>query len=482
LHITVWTVFAVLTLGSASLHHDMTEAWAWGQEFQLGYHKHPPFFAWVAGLWFKVMPRADWSFYLLAMCNAGVGLTGVWMIAGRFLDGAERWAALLLVALTPFFSFSALRYNANSALLGVWPWTIYFFVRSLETRRLRDGALAGFFAALAMLTKYYSVVLIGSCGAAALLHPDRRWYFRSLAPYAAIAVGVATVAPHLIWAVANDYPTFKYALDKMSYPVEGTRQRAIFAVLIALAYNGLAAIAFAFAFGTQSVHLVARAPTQAVHRKRIWLVCLALGPLLLTLAAHGIENVRISTAFMIPDFFMVPIALLALSRASARGRPLARLAGSLAAAWLLLIVAAPMLGFIAFLRATDTQAEPHNQIAAAATDIWRHTFGRRLEVVGGEEALATAISFYSTDAPSYMAIRHARITPWVSRERLQESGILVACAASDASCLTAAEQITNDKAIVINEGFAPRAWGREGQREEFTFILQPPTGMSGCGP
>jgi hypothetical protein len=101
LHAAVWTVFAVLTLGSGSLHHDMTEAWAWGQEFQFGYHKHPPFFAWVAGLWFQVMPRADWSFYLLAMCNAGVGLAGVWMIAGRFLDGAERWSALLLVTLTP---------------------------------------------------------------------------------------------------------------------------------------------------------------------------------------------------------------------------------------------------------------------------------------------------------------------------------------------------------------------------------------------
>jgi 4-amino-4-deoxy-L-arabinose transferase-like glycosyltransferase len=214
-----------------------------------------------------------------------------------------------------------------------------------------------------MLTKYYSIVLIGSCGAAVLLHPNRRWYFLSLAPYAAIAVGLAIVAPHLIWSIANDYPTFKYALDKMSYPVEVARQRAIFAVLIALAYNGVAAIVFAIAFGTQSVHLVARATAQAVHRKRIWLVCLALGPLLLTLAAHGIGNLRISTAFMIPDFFLVPIVLLALSRASAHGRPLARLAGSVGAAWLLLILAAPMLGFIAFLRATESQAEPHNRIA-----------------------------------------------------------------------------------------------------------------------
>jgi Dolichyl-phosphate-mannose-protein mannosyltransferase len=474
-HITVWTVFGVLTLGSGSLHHDMTEAWAWGQEFQLGYHKHPPFFAWVVGVWFKIIPRADWSFYLLSMFNAGVGLAGVWMIAGRFLDGAERWSALLLVALTPFFSFSALRYNANSALLGVWPWTIYFFVRSLETRRFRDGALAGFFAALTMLTKYYSLVLIGTCGAAALLHPDRRSYFRSLTPCAAIAVGLATIAPHLMWAVANDYPTFKYALEKMSYPVEVARERAIFAVLIALAYNGVAAIAFALAFGVKGSHLLARAMAQIVRRDKIWLGCLALGPLLLTIAAHGFVNVRISTAFMIPDFFMVPIALLALSRASAHGRPLAVLAGSVGTAWLLLTLAAPMLGYISFLRAKDSQTEPHNQIAAAATDIWHRTFGRRLDLVGGEETLATALSFYSTDAPSYMAIQRGDVTPWVSPERLKASGILIACRASDVGCRAAAQRITNEKAIFISEGFASRAWGREGQRKEFIFILQPPT-------
>jgi 4-amino-4-deoxy-L-arabinose transferase-like glycosyltransferase len=474
LHITVWTVFAVFTLGLGSLHHDMTEAWAWGQEFQFGYYKHPPFFAWVAGLWFKVMPRSDWSFYLLAMCNAGAGLVGVWMIAGRFLGGAERWSALLLVTLTPFFSFSALRYNANSALIGVWPWTIYFFVRSLDTRRVQDGALAGFFAALAMLTKYYSLVLIGSLGAAALLHPNRRSYFRSIAPYAAIAIGLATVAPHLIWAAANDYPTFKYALNKMSYPVEVTRQRAIFAVLIALAYNGVAAIAFAFAFGAEGLRLLVRANLQGVRRDRIWLLCLALGPLLLTVAAHGFGNVRISTAFMIPDFFMVPIALLALSRASAHGRPLAILARSVATAWLVLVLTAPMLGFFAFVRAKDSQTEPRNQVAAAATDIWHHTFGRRLDLVGGEEYLGTAITFYSPDAPSYMAIQDSSITPWVSRERLKASGILIACTAGDASCRAAAEQFTNEKAKVINAGFAPHAWGREGQRREFIFILQPP--------
>ena len=57
LHIAVWTLAACIGASSANLHHDMTEAYDWGREFQLGYAKHPPVFAWVAGAWFLVMPQ-----------------------------------------------------------------------------------------------------------------------------------------------------------------------------------------------------------------------------------------------------------------------------------------------------------------------------------------------------------------------------------------------------------------------------------------
>src|SRR5262245_3089049 len=139
----VCALCATWTLGWGSLHPDMTEAWMWGKEFRLGYAKHPPLFAWIAGAWFWLLPRSDGSYYLLAAVNAAVGLCGVWMIAGRLLERERRWVAMLLLLLTPYFSLYAARYNANSALLASWPWAVYFFVRSIETRRLADGAAFG---------------------------------------------------------------------------------------------------------------------------------------------------------------------------------------------------------------------------------------------------------------------------------------------------------------------------------------------------
>ena len=116
----------------------------------------------MVGAWFSFMPRTGWSFYLLACVNAAVGLAGAWKLAGMFLPNYGRWAAILLLVLTPNFSLWALKFNANSALLSTWPWTAYLVLRSIETPRIGYAILAAGAAAMAMLTKYYSALLLAA--------------------------------------------------------------------------------------------------------------------------------------------------------------------------------------------------------------------------------------------------------------------------------------------------------------------------------
>src|SRR5204862_2811137 len=74
LYSAVLMTFASFALGAGPLHHDMTEAWAWGKEFQLGYAKHPPMSAWLTGMWFAALPRSQWSFYLLSTLHIAAAL------------------------------------------------------------------------------------------------------------------------------------------------------------------------------------------------------------------------------------------------------------------------------------------------------------------------------------------------------------------------------------------------------------------------
>ena len=194
-HVCAWTVYGTVALGVGGIHGDMAEAWVWGQELQLGYFKHPPFWAWLTFAWFDIFPRANWSFYLLAALNAAAGLWGTWALAGLFLKDAERYAVILFLMLTPNYGFLALKFNANSILLSLWPWATFFFVRSLASRRTFDGVGLGLFAGLAMLSKYYTLLLLATFFLAALFSENRRRYFRSAAPYAAAATCAFVLLP-----------------------------------------------------------------------------------------------------------------------------------------------------------------------------------------------------------------------------------------------------------------------------------------------
>ena len=83
--------YFAITEGQGRLHPDMSEAYAWGREFQFGYHQHPPFWAWLCGLWFLIWPREIWAFGLLSAANSTVGLLGAWAAIGQFARGSGAW-------------------------------------------------------------------------------------------------------------------------------------------------------------------------------------------------------------------------------------------------------------------------------------------------------------------------------------------------------------------------------------------------------
>src|SRR5215510_4158897 len=267
--------------------------------------------AWMAGAWFDVMPRTHWSFYLLSVANAAIGLGGVWMLAGLLLRQRERTAALIFLMLTPAYTVWALKFNANSVLLSSWPWTTYFFLVSLQKRSMVFGALAGLAGGIALLSKYYSIVLIATLFVVAVLHPDRRRYFGSAVPYLTIAVGLVVVAPHIWWLVDADFSPLRYAFSKTEYPEARARAYALWAVIEGYSLLGLGVIAFAVAFGRQSWPLLQRSLRATILPDTAWLVWLAHGPLILTVVAYLASNVRITGSYLMPVFFALPVTFLA---------------------------------------------------------------------------------------------------------------------------------------------------------------------------
>ena len=88
LHGLIWTDILIKLKAAQDVHMDVAEGFAWGQKFQLGYGKHPPLAGWIAGLWFRFFPVADWATYALAMTTLAVGLVILmieWMSQQHYL-------------------------------------------------------------------------------------------------------------------------------------------------------------------------------------------------------------------------------------------------------------------------------------------------------------------------------------------------------------------------------------------------------------
>jgi len=137
---------------------------------------------------------------------------------GNFAEAQKRRAAWVLLLLTPLYTFYAYKYDANIIFLSIWPWILHYFMKSVEGRGLRDAIWFGLCVGLALMSKYYAVILIATCFLAVLQHPARRTYFASASPYVP-AMGAAVVfAPHVWWLVTHRAPPLRYLDSRLDWP------------------------------------------------------------------------------------------------------------------------------------------------------------------------------------------------------------------------------------------------------------------------
>jgi 4-amino-4-deoxy-L-arabinose transferase-like glycosyltransferase len=474
LYALLWWAYAVVAKSTQSIHFDMGEVFAWSTELAYGYPKHPPFPAWVAAAWFAVFPRADWAYYLLAAVSVTLALWFAWLIAIRVVAGDKRAVALVLLAFAPVFNFLPLKFNSNALLIPVWAGATYLFLRSWSLRTLAAGALAGAGAAVAMLTKYWSVFLIVGLAAAALSDPRRRDYFRSPAPWASIAVGAILLAPNIATLVKYDFHAFTYA-------AESHADTSFAPVLEALA-NYLGGV-FYLAGSCLALQIAATPPATA-WREIVWpsaperrfmaviLWVSLLSPIVIAVALE----MRINSLWTMPCWALLPALML-----SAPGVAVTRRAAGvvLAAAYavpLVALAASPFVALRVLDRGVGNQAEYYALLAHAVDRRWPQVSPAPLAYVAGPEGLAWGCTFYCRDRPRAFPSFSRVNAPWIDPAAMAREGFVGLCPADDAGCLTQARAIAAGNPNVREETveLARTAFGRHGPAQRFTIVLSPP--------
>jgi len=431
----VYAAVSALSTGTGAIHEDMAEAYVWGSHFELGYYKHPPLWAWMAGGWFEVFPRTAWSFALLCAANVVAGLWGAWMLIGRFAHGDRRLAALVLLLVTPFYGFQAYVFNANAIFISLWPWTAYAFVRAMDERRVAPSLIFGAMAAACMLSKYYALVLLLALAPAAIAHPKAKAYFTSLSPWISVAAGALLVAPHAWWLAQSGFLPFHYFGDESGHDAGFSVATAakLFAGDIALLGGAIAMVLIAAR--RRLAATPARLKTRLADPRFRVMAILAILPFLLTLVFGLVFRLKLSTNWTIAVFPLAPLLLIDVFDPP-DDRRLALWAASLG----VLLAAAALVAapFAPALSTASKAVQPRREAVAAAVAFWRAQTPAPLLVVGGDETYGDAAGFYAPGRPAVFIRFDPAISPWVDVANLPRIGLLALCPANDARCLAGA--------------------------------------------
>jgi 4-amino-4-deoxy-L-arabinose transferase-like glycosyltransferase len=450
-HVMLWTWVGVSSRSNFDVPGDMVEAYAWAQGWQWGYYKHPPLSAWIAGLWFSVVPESHLGYSLLAAVNGAVGMAGLAVLARQFLPG--RWVLLCVAtaSLTPGVTSLAMRFNANSILISSWPWAMALFVLLMKSNRRRDAVLCGAVCALAVLGKYYSGVLLLTLLACSLLVPAWRSRWATAGPWLASITFVALLTPHLLWLLEQTQGPLQYAAHATTAEHPGTLlMRAVSFALAQWVFPALAFVVFWLALqGPRRNAGWWRAATSLLRPRwdAAWL--LGVTPIIATMLGTMLTGARTSAVWGLP--IAAGLMLLAASRAREAGADVnvGRLWRTLISLWLVVAVLAPLWWLWRAQLATPGVAEPRQELAQTLDLSWLAEFGQPLPWVTGTRALAASTSFYTAGSARYWSLWSPAIeTPWVDTGEVLEDGGLIVCDRGDAACLTAAERWSAERRTV----------------------------------
>jgi dolichyl-phosphate-mannose-protein mannosyltransferase len=472
-YVVLWTLYGAIAKGSQDIHADMSEQFVLSRELALGYDKHPPLTILIVRLWFAVFPAADWAYYLLAMANAAVALWIAWRLCARFLAGDKRVLGLALLMFVPFFNFHALKFNANTVLMPLWAGTTLLFLRSFETRRVLDAALAGLCAAAAMYGKYWSAVLLLGLAIAALADPRRASYFCSPAPWITVLVGGAAIAPHLIWLIANDFTPFSYAVLVHGEASSASALWSALGYLVGSVAYVCVPLLIIFVVARPSRKALAEMVWPAAPERRLAAAAFWATLLLPALVAPAI-GVRLTSLWSMSTWTLLPVMLLS-SPLVVIGRTNAARAVAVASVFpLVMIVLAPAIGFA--IHRGVAASEGHSSLLAEPVErLWRETTDRPLKLFASTDIFTYGVPFYLSSHPTAVHVLELAATPQ-EEARIAKDGVALLCPMSAPACVAAANaRAARSRAGKRSEIEVSRHYlANEGSSARYLVIAIPP--------
>jgi 4-amino-4-deoxy-L-arabinose transferase-like glycosyltransferase len=389
-HLIIWT--AVPYFSNKNLPLDVIEALAWGQDFNLGYNKHPPLSAWIPGFFFKIFGNKDWIYYLLSQVFIVISFIFLWKLSSFFF---KKKFQILLSILTiegiAFYTFETPQFNVNICQIPLWIGTVYFFLKSIKENKISDWIFLGAFSALGFLTKYIFAYLLISLFfyLIFILNKDKKI---KLNFFYALLIFFLIITPHFIWLTQNDFTTIYYALKR-----GGLNEVSIYNHLLNPFKFLINQIIILLPFILLIYLLVKKVKIKLTlnNEKFIFLLFSFLLPFILILITSIITGSRIRTMWMIPFYSLIGIFFIFLYQDQINLKKSKNFIFLL----IIFLVLSPILYSLRSIYSDSRTGYEGKKIAIEIEKEWKNFSKEKIYHVGFSEWYAGNLSYHLNNRP-----------------------------------------------------------------------------------
>jgi hypothetical protein len=333
---------------------------------------------------------------------------------------------------------------------------------------------AGATAAVALLGKYYSVFLVGGFVVAAIVHPQRRVYFSSLAPWVSASAGLVVLAPHLYWLATTGASPFKYALKAHGGATFGQSSiEAGFFLLGIGASMAVPALTWVVIAGSRLKQLPS--DFKALNSGLLLLFFISIATVVLPMIVAVSLRTDLPSLWAWQGLFLFVVLIVCGARFPIERFYSVNLAVMvLAIATITVVVAAPIH---AIYRNTHPFKEGRNFYRSSSAELtrrWHQLSGRPLPLVSGTDALAFATAFYSPEHPEFL---HTWDPPdsWAPSQTTLSQGWAAMCFSDEKDCMAWMNRTAPSSGFVRSEFSVQSALlGVPGATRQVTALMVPP--------
>ncbi len=423
-HLFIWVFMPLWLCQNAPF--DSLEGIAWGNQWQLGYDKHPFLAPWLTAGMNDVLHYPDLAIYLLSQLSVITCFWAMWRIAQSILLPRLALISVLLLEGIYYYNIASPQFNPNILMLATWALASLAFYRAVTCHHTQSWLIFGVTAGLTLLTKYEAPLLLGAMFVFLCVNPQARQSLKTYRPYAALLCALLVFLPNLWWLFTHHFAPFTYTADRLG-EAHGSHNALIRHVFqpIRFLIEQVGAIALLFIMAVPLYFYRRDSLVISVfHKQFLWIV--GLGPLVLALFVSAAGGFWLNSLWAYPFFSFVGILFIAYLQPIITPKVWKYFIILWLSLCALIIVSRGIyLRYSTYLTGHEIAAiYPGKLMTTTLTQAWNQDYHTPVAYVAGSATEVRNFAGYSKDKPEPYFTWNKHRSAWIDEARMHQQGAI----------------------------------------------------------